>query len=235
MPLAAFGIAKLMSLSPELMVGMVLVGTTAGGTASNVICYLAKGEVALSITLTTTSTLLAVVLMPYLTWIYVGQTVPVPILAMLLNILKIIVLPVLIGTTLNTLFGRHLGKIKGFFPLLSMLAIVIIIAIIIGLNQEKLAQIGLALSIAIILHNAIGLMAGYWIPALFGYDNSIRRTLAIEVGMQNSGLSVALAIKHFSIISALPGAMFSIWHNLSGSFLAGLWGSRKNSSLASLD
>ncbi|WP_126456530.1 bile acid:sodium symporter family protein [Sulfuriflexus mobilis] len=223
MPLAAYLIARQLGLAMELLVGMVLVGASAGGTASNVICYLAKGDVALSITLTTVSTLLAVIAMPGLTWLYLGQSIPVPFVEMLVSIIKIVILPVLLGVILNRFLHRALKKIQFLFPVIAVSAIVVIIAIIVALNSQRLAQVGPALLLAVVLHNLIGLLAGYGIAGLLGYDARIRRTLAIEVGMQNSGLSVALAIKYFSAATALPGALFSIWHNISGSLLASWW------------
>ncbi|MET0063368.1 MAG: bile acid:sodium symporter family protein [Candidatus Thiodiazotropha endolucinida] len=227
MPFAAWLIAVLSGLPPYLMAGLVLVGACPGGTASNVVCFLARGDVALSITLTTASTLLAIIATPILTWLYVGQKVPVPVASMLWSIFKIVLLPVTLGVLVNTLFGRKLGAFKHIFPLLSVLAIVVIIAIIVALNRSNLANMGMAIALAVIMHNLLGLMGGYWLPKLLGWDERVCRTLAIEVGMQNSGLGVALAVKYFSVAAALPGALFSIWHNLTGSMLAGYW-SRRN-------
>ncbi|MCU7852502.1 MAG: bile acid:sodium symporter family protein [Candidatus Thiodiazotropha sp. (ex Monitilora ramsayi)] len=226
MPLAAWLIAESLGLPPYLMVGLVLVGACPGGTASNVVCYLAKGDVALSITLTTISTLLAIVATPLLTWLYVGQKVPVPVESMLWSIFKIVLLPVSLGVLVNSLFGRKLSGVKHLFPLVSVLAIVVIIAIVVALNRGNLANMGMAVALAVILHNLFGLASGYWLPRLLGWDERICRTLAIEVGMQNSGLGVALTVKYFSAAAALPGALFSIWHNLSGSMLAGYWSRR---------
>ena len=226
MPLAALLVASVLGLPTALLVGMVLVGSSPGGTASNVICYLARGNVALSVSLTLLSTLLAFALTPALTWLYVGHAVPVPVWDMLYSVLKIVVIPVLLGALINTLLGNRLQRWLPFFPLLSVLAIIIIIAIIVALNQSRLATVGYAITIAVILHNLVGLLAGYWIPRLLGKDAITCRTLAIEVGMQNSGLSVALAIKYFSTMAALPGALFSIWHNISGSLLASFWRKR---------
>lgn len=223
MPLAAWLVGRALGLPLPLLAGLVLVGACPGGTASNVVCYLARGDVALSITLTIVSTLLAIFATPLLTWLYVGQKVPVPVASMLLSILKIVLLPVMLGLLVNRLFGARLHPIKSLFPLLSVLAIVLIIAIIVALNRDNLAGMGLAVGLAVVLHNLTGLAAGYGLPRLLGLDERICRTLAIEVGMQNSGLGVALAVKHFSVAAALPGAVFSIWHNLSGSLLAAWW------------
>lgn len=226
MPLLAYLLARLLGLSPELTVGMVLVGASSGGTASNVITYLARGDVALSITLTMVSTLLAALLLPGLTWLYIGRMVPVPLEQMLFSVLQLVIAPVLLGVTLNTLLGHKLKAIDRLFPLLSMSAIVIIIAIIVALNHDNLAQMGPLLLLAVVLHNLGGMGVGYLLPRLLGHDQVTCRTLAIEVGMQNSGLSVALAVKYFGVAAALPGAIFSIWHNLSGSLLAGWWARR---------
>ncbi|MCG7864061.1 MAG: bile acid:sodium symporter family protein [Candidatus Thiodiazotropha endolucinida] len=227
MPFAAWLIAVLSGLPPYLMAGLVLVGACPGGTASNVVCFLARGDLALSITLTTASTLLAIIATPILTWLYVGQKVPVPVASMLWSIFKIVLLPVTLGVLVNTLFGRKLGAFKHIFPLLSVLAIVVIITIIVSLNRDNLANMGMAIALAVVMHNLLGLLGGYWLPKILGWDERVCRTLAIEVGMQNSGLGVALAVKYFSVAAALPGALFSIWHNLTGSMLAGYW-SRRN-------
>lgn len=223
MPLAAYGVAQLLNLSTALLVGMVLVGSSPGGTASNVVCFLARGNVALSVTLTALSTLFAFILTPALTWLYVGRAVPVPVMDMLIMILKIVLAPVLLGAVINTLLGNRMQRILPFFPLLAVLAIIIIIAIIVALNQAKLATVGAVVVLGVVLHNLIGLVAGYVVPRLLGNNKTVCRTIAIEVGMQNSGLSVALANTYFSALSALPGALFSIWHNISGSLLATFW------------
>ncbi len=229
MPLAAWLVALVLRLPPQLVAGMVLVGACPGGTASNVVCYLAKGNVALSITLTAVSTVAAVIMTPTLTWLYVGQTVPVPVVQMLLSILKIVIVPVTLGVLVNSWLGRHLHRFRAVFPAVSVLAIVLIIAIIVAVNEPQLGNLALPVIIAVMLHNLLGLAAGYWLPRWLGQDTSTCRTLAIEVGMQNSGLGVALAMKHFSATAALPGAVFSIWHNLSGATLAAHWGRKRDS------
>ena len=227
MPLTAVVLSDLMGLDPVLTAGMILVGTCPGGTASNVICYLARGNVALSITLTAVSTLLAVILTPALTAELVSKTIDVPVLDMLLSILYMVIIPVSAGVVLNHVAGKILTPVRPVFPLLSVVAIVFIIAIIVSLNAQQVHQIGATVLIAVMLHNSTGLFLGYFTSRLLGYSPAECRTLAIEVGMQNSGLAVALAIKYFTATAALPGAIFSIWHNLSGSILAGFWSSRE--------
>ena len=226
MPLAAWVIGTAMGLPGALLAGLVLVGASPGGTASNVICYLARGDVALSITLTAVATVLAVILTPALTWLYVGETVPVPVAAMLWDVARVVLLPVALGVGLNRLAGRRLDPVKEVFPAVSVLAIVVIIAVVVALNAGQLAGLAVAAAVAVMLHNLLGLAAGFWVPRLLGFDVRTCRTLAIEVGMQNSGLGVALAVKHFSAAAALPGALFSVWHNLSGAVLAAHWGRR---------
>ncbi len=226
MPLAAWVIGSLIGLPQPLLVGLVLVGACPGGTASNVICYLARGDVALSITLTTCATLLAVLATPLLTWLYVGQQVPVPVWKMLESVARIVLLPVSLGVVVNSLAGSYLRRVKPLFPLLSVVAIVVIIAIVVALNRDNLAEMGIGVAIAVIVHNATGLAGGYWVARLLGWEERTCRTIAIEVGMQNSGLGVALAVKYFSAAAAVPGALFSIWHNLSGSLLASYWSRR---------
>jgi len=223
MPLAAFIISKIFNFSTDLTVGMVLVGTVSGGTASNVISYLAKADVALSITMTVVSTLLSIVVTPYLTLLYVGMSVPVPASSMLLSILKIVFLPVVAGVVVNYFLHKIIDKRQDFLAFLSIFAIVAIIAIVVGLNEPRISTIAFTLFLGVMLHNLVGLTGGFFIAKLFGYDKKTCKTVAIEVGMQNSGLAVALAMKYFSALSALPGAVFSIWHNISGSIIASFW------------
>jgi BASS family bile acid:Na+ symporter len=223
MPMIAWLLSQILNLPLMMTAGMVLVGTCPGGTASNVICYLGRGDVALSITLTTVSTLLAVFLTPFMAWVYIGQSVPVPVVNMIIDIVKIIIVPVSLGVLTNLYFGHRLTVIKKIFPMISVTAIIIIIGIIVARNQPQLPELAIPIIIAVILHNSFGLCSGYYVGKLMGYDPTIRRTLAIEVGMQNSGLAVALADKYFTVAAALPGAFFSIWHNVTGSFLAWYW------------
>ncbi|WP_440877788.1 bile acid:sodium symporter family protein [Vibrio natriegens] len=227
MPLAALLISFLLGFSTELTVGMVLVGSVAGGTSSNVMVFLAKGDVALSISMTAISTLLGVILTPLLVEGLIGQSVDVPVSGMLMSLVKIVLLPVSIGVIINTFIPKAVAKVNAILPLISMLAIVVIIAIVVALNAENLNTIGPLVALAVILHNGLGLTAGYYCCRLLGFNESTCRTIAFEVGLQNSGLATALAMKFFSPASAIAGTIFSVWHNISGSLLAGYWASKK--------
>ena len=226
MPIGGWALASLLGLPPQLVAGVVLVGSCPGGTASNVITYLAGGAVALSISLTAISTLLSAVATPGLTWLLVGRSVPVPVLSMLKSVLIVVVLPVAAGVVVNTYWAKALRRLRSVFPLVSVLAIVLIIAIVVALNRDELRTIGLAVVAVVALHNTAGLLLGYAAARALGFTEAERRTLAIEVGMQNSGLGVVLAHQYFSAAAALPGAIFSIWHNISGSLLASFWSRR---------
>ena len=227
MPLAALLIATLLQLEPALTVGLILVGASPGGTASNVITYLARGNVALSISLTSISTLLAIVLTPAITLFIADASIQVPAGKMFVSILYIVIFPVALGLALNHFFSRYIKPVEHYLPLVAIAAIILIIAVITALNAGQFGQVGLTVLLAVALHNAAGLLAGYAYARWMGYPEKECRTLAIEVGMQNSGLAVALAIKYFSATAALPGAIFSIWHNVSGSALAFIWSGKR--------
>jgi len=231
MPLAAWTIAQVLSLPEQLAAGLILVGCCAGGTASNVICYLARGDVALSISMTLVSTLLGVVLTPFLCWLYIDQAIEVDYLSMLLSIVKMVLLPVLAGLLLNHYLRSGVDRVRAVLPSIAIITICLLIAIIVALNASRLAQLGPLLVLAVILHNSLGYLGAYGASRLLGMDVLRSRTIAIEVGMQNSGLGVALAVQYFSAAAALPGALFSVWHNLSGSLLAAWW-SRREAELA---
>ena len=230
MPVMAMTFSKMLQLSNQLTIGMVLVGSCAGGTASNVVCYLAKGDVALSISLTMVSTLIGVIATPLLCAFYLSETVSVDILALLFSIVQIVFIPVLLGFSCKFFMNDFANRVDPFIPTLSVLIILLIIAIVVALNADRLLDVGLITLIAVILHNLSGLAGGYYISRLIGLDIKQSQTVAIEVGMQNSGLGVALATQFFSATAALPGALFSVWHNISGSLLASIW-SRKRASL----
>ena len=233
MPALALTLASMLQMSNQLTAGMVLVGSCAGGTASNVICYLAKGDVALSISMTMTSTLIGVVATPFLCSFYLSETVSVDTFGMLLSILQIVLVPVALGVLLKHYAENIVMRVETLLPSLSIMIILLIIAIIVALNSGQLLEVGLLTLLAVMLHNLLGLSGGFYISRLFGFDLKQSHTIAIEVGMQNSGLGVALALQFFSATAALPGALFSVWHNISGSILASHWG-RKRTSLVYL-
>ena len=229
MPLIAVTIANLLQLSTQLTAGMVLVGSCAGGTASNVITYLAKGDVALSISMTIVSTLVGVIATPLLCSLYLSQTVAVDTLGLLWSIVQVVLVPVSLGFAVNACFSASINRVEALLPSLAIAFILVIIAIVVALNAHNLIHVGLITVLAVIAHNSFGLMTGFYTSRLFGYDLKRSHTIAIEVGMQNSGLGVALALEFFSATAALPGAIFSVWHNISGSLLASIWGSRRDS------
>jgi BASS family bile acid:Na+ symporter len=218
MPLMALLIATLFRLGPDLTVGLVLVGSVAGGTASNVMTFIARGNVALSVAMTATSTLAGVVMTPLLLSLLVGTTVDVPAADMLASLFRIVLLPVLIGVTINSLTPQVVRKLAPALAPLAVLAILTIIAIVVALNAGRLREVALAVVIATLLHNVSGLLLGYGAAKLLRFEPAICRTIALEVGMQNSGLATALALKFFTPVAAL----FSVWLNITGSVFASL-------------
>ncbi len=230
MPLLAVVLAKMFGLSNQLTAGLVLVGCCAGGTASNVISYLARADLALSISMTVCSTLVGVVVTPLLCGLYLSTTVNVDTMGMLFSIIQIVLFPVLAGALLNHLFPNLIRPLAPALPSLSILIILGIIAIVVALNSDGLLEVGALTLVAVVLHNLGGMCGGFYLSRLLGFDIRQSHTIAIEVGMQNSGLGVALALDFFSPTAALPGALFSVWHNISGSLLASQW-SRKRESL----
>lgn len=222
MPLIALGVARLLGLDDDLTVGLVLVGSVAGGTASNVITYLARGNVALSVSMTSISTLASVLLTPLLLTLLVGSRVPVPAADLLTTLVQIILVPVLAGLAINTFAHELTRRVLPALAPLSIAAILIIIAIVVALNAELLGEVGITVALATLGHNVAGLALGYAAAHLLGFDRSVCRTIAIEVGMQNSGLAAALAVKFFGAAAALPGSVFSVWQNVTGSAFAAL-------------
>ncbi len=222
MPLTAWALSKALRLSPELTLGVVLVGTCPGGTASNVIAYLAKGDVALSVTMTSCSTLLAPVLTPFLTQLLTGESIHVPTLAMFLSIVKIVIAPIVVGVLVNEFLPQFSARIQKGLPAFSSLVVAIIVGAVVAASAANILQhLGLIL-LAVILHNLLGMLLGYLAGRLARMDECKSRTLAIEVGMQNSGLASSLAAMHFANypLATVPGALFSVWHNISGALFA---------------
>ena len=220
MPLMALLIATMFKLDTDLTAGLVLVGSVAGGTASNVIALLAKGNVALSVSMTAISTLASVLMTPLLMVWLVGSTVNVPTMEMVTSLFQIILIPVTLGVSLNVYGENFVDKIRPALPAVSVFVIVLIITIVVALNAERISEMALGIFAATLLHNVSGLLLGYLAAHLLGFDKVVCRTIAIEVGMQNSGLATALGLKFFGAIAALPGAIFSIWLNITGSIFA---------------
>jgi BASS family bile acid:Na+ symporter len=225
MPLLAWGLARAFQLDEALALGVVLVGCCPGGTASNVITYLAKGDLALSVGMTGVSTLLAPLLTPLLTWALAGKSVDVDVVGMLLSILWVVILPIAAGLIVKGLWPKFTEKATAYLPAVSTLAITFIVAIVIGANANKLMAGGLFIIIVVMLHNLFGLSLGYLIGRLLGLTEPKKRAISIEVGMQNSGLASSLATLHFAAypMATIPGAIFSVWHNISGALVARLW------------
>lgn len=228
MPLIAWQLSALAGLSAALTAGMILVGSVPGGTASNVICYISKADVALSITLTAISTCLAVVLTPLLAYAYLNQTVEIDILNMMASIFYIVLFPVSLGVLLNQYIRIVVLPIQRFGADISIILICFIIAIIVALNRDNLLSVSPILVGLVLAHNISGLILGYFATLLVTRNKTLSKTIAIEVGMQNSGLAVALAVKFFGASSALPGALFSIIHNVTGSLLASYWAKKSH-------
>ncbi|SDW58538.1 bile acid:Na+ symporter, BASS family [Marinococcus luteus] len=224
MPLAAFIIALVLQLPPEIAAGLVLVGACPGGTASNVMVYLAKGDLPVSVAMTTVSTLLAPLLTPLALLVLANEWLPVDPLAMFLSIFQVIIIPIALGLIIKQLFPKTVEKSVRALPIVSMAAIIAIVAGVVGANQENIAATGLLVFAAVVLHNSFGLALGYVTAKLVGLDETKRRAVSIEVGMQNSGLGTQLATVHFTPLAALPSAIFSVWHNISGPLLVSWWG-----------
>lgn len=226
MPLAAFIIAYLLKLPPELAAGLVLLGSVPGGTASNVMVYLARGNLPLSITMTSFSTLLAPIVTPLLLLLLAGQWLPVDPVSMFMSIIQVIIIPILLGFIVRRIMPVIVNKGIKVVPLISVTAIIIIVSAVVSGNVEEIANAGLIVFIAVVLHNGLGLLIGYFVAKFMGLSESERRAISIEVGMQNSGLGVALATAHFGPLAALPSALGAVWHNISGPILATFWSKR---------
>ena len=225
MPLLAWMLARVFALDEALTVGVVLVGCCPGGTASNVITYLAKGDLALSVGMTGVSTLLAPLLTPLLVLLLAGETVDVNVVGMLLSILWVVILPIAAGLVVKRLWPRVTSAATSYLPALSTLAICAIVLIVIAANASKLMSSGLIVILVVMLHNVGGLAVGYFIGTLLGMPDAKRKAVSIEVGMQNSGLASSLATLHFAAypLATIPGAIFSVWHNISGAIVARLY------------
>ena len=225
MPLLAWVLSRLFALDQALAVGVILVGCCPGGTASNVITYLAKGDLALSVGMTATSTVLAPVLTPLLVWLLAGQSVDVDVAGMLLSILWVVILPIGTGLIVKWFWPRFTERATDYLPAVSSLAIAFIVSVIISVNAQKLLMGGFVIILVVVLHNLSGLCLGWFLGRVLRLSDAKRRAISIEVGMQNSGLASSLANLHFAAypMATIPGAVFSVWHNISGAIVARLY------------
>ena len=228
MPLLAWVLSWLFDLPPELALGVILVGCCPGGTASNVITYLAKGDLALSVGMTATSTVLAPLMTPLLTWLMAGKFVDVDTVAMLMSIVYVVIGPVAAGFLIQRYMPRFTRWAVAYLPAFSSLMIALLVAIIVGHNAGQLLKGGMVVVLVVILHNIGGFTLGYVLGRLLGLSDDKRKAISIEVGMQNSGLASSLATIHFAAypMAVVPGAIFSVWHNVCGAFVAKLFASR---------
>lgn len=220
MPLIAVGLVFLFQLPPEIAIGVILVGCSPGGTSSNVMTYLAKGNMALSVTATSVSTLLAPIITPALTLLLASAWLPVSFSAMFISIIQIVLVPIALGVAVQYLLGNKVEQAVGVLPLISVIGIIGVITAVVSNNVENILASGLLIFAVVILHNLLGYLVGFLLGKVFRFDLKDTKTLSIEVGMQNSGLAATLAATHFSPIAAVPGALFSVWHNISGSLAA---------------
>lgn len=232
MPLTAFALAKALGLPPQIAVGVILVGACPGGTASNVMTFLARGNVALSVAVTSVSTLLAPVLTPAVFYLLAHQWLDISAAAMLVSILEIVLLPIVLGVLANTFLHRQTQAAADVLPLVSVLAVALILGGVVAVSKDKIAEAGLLIFGVVVLHNCIGYLLGFFAAKLCGLSYDEQKTLSIEVGMQNSGLAATLALKYFDPVAAVPGAIFSVWHNVSGSLLASYWAAKADRAAA---
>lgn len=237
MPGLAYGLCKLFNLPPEIAIGVILVGCCPGGTASNVITYMAKGNTALSVACTSVSTLLAPLLTPAIFYLLASQWLHIDASSMFVSILQVVLFPIVLGLIIRSFFKDKVEQYIQIMPLVSVIAIVAIVAAIIGASKTAILQSGLIILGVVMLHNCLGYLLGFWAARFFKLPYADSKAVAIEVGMQNSGLGVALAAVHFaaSPVTAVPSAIFSLWHNISGPALATYWASRKDPDLVNKD
>ena len=230
MPALAFGLSRLFGLNTALTAGVVLVGTCPGGTSSNVITYLSKGDVALSVGMTSVNTLLAPVLTPAITWLLLQTTVSVNVWSMFWSIFQVVIIPLALGFVINHFFGKITQKAVDVLPLISTVAICMIVASVVSHHADDLFTNGAVIFAVVILHNLLGYACGFGLGRLLRLPPAKTKALSIEIGMQNSGLATSLAGSSFSNLSmaSVPGVLFSVWHNISGAVLAGVYRRWKN-------
>ena len=223
MPLGSFALAKLFGLPPEITVGLILTGSAPGAMASNVMCYIAKADTAYSVSLTTVSTLLCPLLTPGLTFLLAGSRLEIPFWEMVLSVVKMVIVPLFVGFGVRQYFKEKIEKILPIFPAISVTFIIFICSMVIALNKNRLGQVtGFVLLTAVIL-NLYGMLCGYSIGSAFRMELRRRRTLSIEIGMQNAGLGTVLALEHFGEQAAIPAAIFVFICIITASVMAEIW------------
>ena len=222
MPLLALGLTLAFSLPKELAIGVILVGCCPGGTASNVMTYLAKGDLALSVGMTAASTILAPLMTPFLVWLLAGTMVDVDTVGMLMSIVYVVIAPIVCGLLCQRFLPVMTKRVTPYLPALSSVAIMVVVVIVVSHNAERLLTAGLLIVSIVMIHNLLGLAIGYTIGRLLHLQKPKCVALSIEVGMQNSGLASSLAVLHFAAypLATIPGAVFSVWHNISGALMA---------------
>ena len=225
MPLLALGLSWAFALPKELALGVILVGCCPGGTASNVITYLAKGDLALSVGMTATSTLIAPLITPLLVWLLAGTMVEVDTIGMLLSIVYVVIAPIVVGLIFQRYLPKFTKSTVPYLPAFSSIVIAFVVGIVVSHNADRLLVGGMIVVLVVMLHNLCGLSLGYIIGRLLGLADSKKRAISIEVGMQNSGLASSLATLHFAAypLATIPGAIFSVWHNISGALVARIY------------
>lgn len=230
MPALAYLLCKLFNLPTEIAIGVILVGCCPGGTASNVITYMAKGNTALSVACTSVSTILAPILTPAIFYVLASQWIDINAMSMLKSILQVVLFPIVLGLLVRAILKKKVDHYIQVMPLISVVAIVAIVAAIIAGSKAQILESGLMILGVVILHNGFGLLLGFWAARIFKLPYTDCKAISIEVGMQNSGLGVALAAVHFALspITAVPSAIFSLWHNISGSALATYWAAKSD-------
>lgn len=230
MPLLAWILAHTFSLPPELAAGVILVGTCPGGTSSNVMTYLARGDVALSVSMTMASTILAPIMTPLLTLWLAGQWIDIPAGKMMISIAQVVIAPIVLGLLINHFFERPVQKAVKVLPLISVVAIVLIVGAVVSANAGRIMETGALIMVVVMCHNLLGYALGFAVAKLMHMDMAKVKAVSIEVGMQNSGLAASLALLHFGAAAAIPGALFSVWHNISGSLAANYLSSKMKKS-----
>lgn len=241
MPLLAIALGKVFRLEDALLIGVVLVGTCPGGTSSNVMTFLSKGDVPLSISMTCVSTLCAPFMTPLLAKLLLSTTINVAFWPMFLSIIKVVLLPIALGLVINHFFGEKTKEVRNVLPLISVTAICLIIMAVVAASHTSLINVdpatgrmlgpnmnALMIIPVVILHNCLGYLLGYLVACAIGLNVAKRKALSIEVGMQNSGLATSLARTSFPdmALATVPGAVFSVWHNFSGSLLANFFATK---------